>query len=135
MPHRYDRELAEFVYFASDHLHQLCKDLKLSGLLYQVGKDFTCKHCSEEDFFEVTSQEQDCNPQEELEGECDSCLCAISLKELLSQDLEQSNDKLSEFCKLACQNMHAHTHTHTHTHLLHSPSPLKGRRAGSRPKV
>ena len=98
LPHRYDGELAEFVYFASDQLHQLCKDLKLSGLLYQVGKDFTCRHCSEEDFFELTSQEQDSNPQEELKGECDSCSCAISLKELLSQDLEQSNDKLSEFC-------------------------------------
>ena len=111
VPHRYDGELAEFVYFASDQLHQLCKDLKLSGLMYQVGKDFTCKHCSEEEFLEVTSEEQDSNPQEELEGECDSCLCAVSLKELLSQDLEQSNDKLSEFCKLA---RHEHTCTQAH---------------------
>ena len=96
VPRRYKGELVEFVYFASKQLHQLCQDLKLSGLVYQVGKEFTCKNCSEEGFFEVASQEQDPISQMELEGECHSCLDPVSIKELLSQDLEQMNDKLRE---------------------------------------
>ena len=115
VPHRYEGELVEFVCFASKQLHQLCKDLKLSGLVYQVGKEFTCKYCSEENFFEVASQEQDPIPQMELKGECDSCSCAVSIEELLSQDLEQMNDKLSEYTTACVTRTHTHTHTHTHT--------------------
>ena len=112
----------EFVHFAFEQLHQLCKDLKLSGLLYQVGKEFTCKNCSEVDFFVVASQEQGSTPEdlEEFEGECDSCACAVRIEELLSRDLEQTNDRLSEYT--AMTYIHARMHTHTHRHMnAHTP--------------
>lgn len=43
----------EFVRFASDLLDQLCKDLKLSGLLYQVGKESMCDSCHAERFIKL----------------------------------------------------------------------------------
>ena len=115
VPHKYNGELAEFVLFASDQLHKLCEDLKLHGLRYRVGKDYKCAHCFEEDFFEVASHEQGGN---QLKKEC-SCSCPISINDLLCQDLEQTNDKLSELGNADTHApTHAQIHTHTHIHTL-----------------
>ena len=62
-----------------------------------MGKDYTCKHCKGEDVFEVASHEPGVTPEVELEGECKFCLDAVSISELLHEDLGWTSDKLSEF--------------------------------------
>ena len=43
----------KFVSCASKLLDQLCKDLKLNGLLYRVGKEYLCKSCKAEKFMKL----------------------------------------------------------------------------------
>ena len=65
-------------------------------------------HCYEEDFLEVAAHEHGTKPEVQLEAEC-SCSCPVSIDELLQQDLERTNDRLSEFCNATMSWMATHT--------------------------
>ena len=100
----------EFVCFASKLLDQLCKDLKLNGLLYWVGKEFLCEGCDAEKLVKLHEKGRTLKDDE---IKC-SCEMPIDTNDLLKQTVTGSR-RLSK----------SHTNTQAHNPIsVHSASVI-----------
>ena len=71
----------KFVCCASQLLDQLCTDLKLNGLLYRVGKEYSCESCKAEKFIKLHENGRTVKHDE---IKC-SCTKSINADDLLNQ--------------------------------------------------
>ena len=91
----------EFVSFASKLLDQLCKDLKLNGLLYRVGKESVCEGCGVEKLVKLHEKGRTLKDDE---IKCSSCKMPINTNDLLKQTVTGSR-RLSESHRLMAHHM------------------------------